>query len=63
MRPGLQEQDDHVLLGCIETNSLDEVAAVNGGTLEGVERDGATIFDSYGLRHSAARKDWAKPCH
>jgi hypothetical protein len=56
-------QDDHVLLGRVIANPLHGAATVNGGTLEGVEGDRAAISDSYGLGHSAARRDCAKPCH
>ena len=53
---GVLEQDDHVLLGDVIANPLHEAAAVNGGTFESVERDGAAVFDSHGFSSGNAAK-------
>ena len=57
------EQDDHVLLGRVIANPLDEAATVNSGALEGVEGYWAAILDINGLRHGAAGKGCAEPRH
>ena len=60
---GPLEQDDHVLLHRVIANPLYEAATLNGGTLEGVERHGAAIFDGYGLRGCGTSKNCAQGGH